>query len=133
MGGDVPPGGPAGGHPPGREDFESTPLGWLLDVGAPDYPPHGGLRRGPPPPAPPAPDHAKAWAVGARPGYRPARTGAGAAGTGEAAGAAEAAGARGAGGAAGAAGTGEAGGAAEAAGTRGAGGAPEAARTRGAA
>ncbi len=43
----TPPGWPAGVHPPGSEDFESTAVGWLLDVVPPDYRLHGVLRRYP--------------------------------------------------------------------------------------
>ena len=47
MGTYTPPGWPAGVHPPGSEDFESTAVGWLLDVVPPDYRLHGVLRRYP--------------------------------------------------------------------------------------
>jgi hypothetical protein len=61
MGAYIPPGWPAGVHPPGSEDFESTAAGWLLNVVPPDYRLHGVLRR-------------KACVEGARQGYRTART-----------------------------------------------------------
>ena len=47
MGTYVPPEWPAGVHPPGSEDFESTAVGWLLDVVPPHYLLHGVLRRYP--------------------------------------------------------------------------------------
>jgi hypothetical protein len=70
----VPPGWPAGVHPPGSEDFESTAVGWLLDVVPPDYRLHGVLRRYPVALAAMARYHAKASVEGARQGYREART-----------------------------------------------------------
>jgi len=70
----VPPGWPAGVHPPGAEDFESTAVGWLLDVVPPDYRLHGVLRRYPLALAAMARYHAKACVEGAREGYRGART-----------------------------------------------------------
>jgi hypothetical protein len=70
----VPPGWPAGVHPPGSEDFESTAVGWLLDVVPPDYRLHGVLRRYPVALAAMARYHAKACVEGAREGYRTART-----------------------------------------------------------
>ena len=70
----VPPGWPAGVHPPGSEDFESTAIGWLLDVVPPDYRLHGVLRRYPVALAAMARYHAKACVEGAREGYRTART-----------------------------------------------------------
>src|SRR5258708_295471 len=43
----LPPGWPAGVHPPGSEGFEQTAVTWLLDVVPPDYRLHGVLRRHP--------------------------------------------------------------------------------------
>ena len=74
MGTYVPPEWPAGVHPPGSEDFESTAVGWLLDVVPPDYRLHGVLRRYPIALATMARYHAKACVDGARQGYRTART-----------------------------------------------------------
>ena len=70
----MPPGWPAGVHPPGSEDFESTAIGWLLDVVPPDYRLHGVLRRYPVALAAMARYHTKACVEGAREGYRTART-----------------------------------------------------------
>jgi len=61
-------------HPPGSEDFESTAIGWLLDVVPPDYRLHGVLRRYPVALAALARYHSKACVEGARQGYRTART-----------------------------------------------------------
>jgi hypothetical protein len=61
-------------HPPGSEDFESTAIGWLLDVVPPDYRLHGVLRRYPIALAALARYHSKACVEGARQGYRTART-----------------------------------------------------------
>jgi hypothetical protein len=74
MGAYIPPGWPAGVHPPGSEDFESTAVGWLLDVVPPDYRLHGVLRRYPVALATMARYHSKACVEGARQGYRTART-----------------------------------------------------------
>src|SRR6266581_1730384 len=74
MGTYTPPGWPAGVHPPGSEDFESTAVGWLLDVVPPDYRLHGVLRRYPAALAAMARYHSKACVEGARQGYRTART-----------------------------------------------------------
>src|SRR6266704_2886933 len=74
MGTYIPPGWPAGVHPPGSEDFESTAVGWLLDVVPPDYRLHGVLRRYPVALAALARYHSKACVEGARQGYRTART-----------------------------------------------------------
>ncbi len=74
MGTYMPPGWPAGVHPPGSEDFESTAVGWLLDVVPPDYRLHGVLRRYPVALATMARYHSKACVEGARQGYRTART-----------------------------------------------------------
>ena len=70
----TPPGWPAGVHPPGSDDFESTAVGWLLDVVPPDYRLHGVLRRYPVALAAMARYHSKACVEGAREGYRTART-----------------------------------------------------------
>jgi len=61
-------------HPPGSEEFESTAIGWLLDVVPPDYRLHGVLRRYPVALATMARYHSKACVEGARQGYRTART-----------------------------------------------------------
>src|ERR1700729_2435275 len=74
MGAYIPPGGPAGGHSPGSEDFESTAVGWRLDVVPPDFRLHGVLRRYPVALATLARYHTKACVEGARQGYRTART-----------------------------------------------------------
>jgi hypothetical protein len=70
----TPPGWPAGVHPPGSEEFESTAVTWLLDVVPPDYRLHGVLRRHPVALACMARHHTKACVEGARQGYRAART-----------------------------------------------------------
>src|ERR1039457_6728182 len=70
----TPPGWPAGVHPPGSEDFESTAVGWLLEVVPPDFRLHGVLRRYPVALATLARYHSKACVEGARQGYRTART-----------------------------------------------------------
>ena len=70
----TPAGWPAGVHPPGSDDFESTAVGWLLDVVPPDYRLHGVLRRYPVALAAMARHHSKACVEGARQGYRLART-----------------------------------------------------------
>jgi hypothetical protein len=70
----LPPGWPAGVHPPGSDDFESTAVGWLLDVVPPDYRLHGVLRRYPVALAAMAGHHCRACVEGARQGYRTART-----------------------------------------------------------
>ena len=70
----TPPGWPAGVHPPGSEEFESTAVTWLLDVVPPDYRLHGVLRRHPVALACMARHHTKACVEGARQGYRTART-----------------------------------------------------------
>ena len=61
-------------HPPGSEEFESTAVGWLLDVVPPDYRLHGVLRRYPIALATMARYHSQACVEGAREGYRTART-----------------------------------------------------------
>jgi hypothetical protein len=69
----VPPGWPAGVHPPGSEEFEQTAVAWLLDVVPPDYRLHGVLRRHPVALATLARHHVAACVAGAREGYRTAR------------------------------------------------------------
>ncbi len=70
----IPPGWPAGVHPPGSEDFEATAIAWLLDVVPPDFRLHGVLRRHPAALAAMARHHTQACVEGARDGYRTART-----------------------------------------------------------
>jgi len=70
----LPPGWPAGVHPPGSEDFERTAVGWLLDVVPPDYRLYGVLRRHPLALAVMASHHVAACVEGARQGYRTARS-----------------------------------------------------------
>jgi hypothetical protein len=70
----LPPGWPAGVHPPGSEGFEETAVAWLLDVIPPDYRVHGVLRRHPIALAVLASHHLAACVQGARQGYRSARS-----------------------------------------------------------
>src|SRR5215472_6375614 len=70
----LPPGWPAGVHPPDSEEFEQTAVTWLLDVVPPDYRLHGVLRRHPMALAAMARHHTSACVEGARQGYRTART-----------------------------------------------------------
>lgn len=70
----IPPGWPAGVHPPGSAEFESTAVTWLLDVVPSDYRLHGVLRRYPVALAAMARYHTQACVEGAREGYRTART-----------------------------------------------------------
>jgi hypothetical protein len=70
----LPPGWPAGVHPPGSDEFERTAVTWLLDVVPPDYRLYGVLRRHPVALATMARYHARACVEGARQGYRTART-----------------------------------------------------------
>jgi hypothetical protein len=70
----VPPGWPAGVHPPGSDEFESTAIVWLFDTVPPDYRLYGVLRRHPIALAAMARHHAKACVESARQGYRTART-----------------------------------------------------------
>ena len=70
----LPPGWPAGVHPPGSDDFERTAVTWLLDVVPPDYRLYGVLRRHPIALAVMASHHAAACVEGARQGYRSARS-----------------------------------------------------------
>ena len=70
----IPPGWPAGVHPPGSDGFEATATAWLLDVVPPDYRLHGVLRRYPVALAAMARQHTAACVEGARQGYRTVRT-----------------------------------------------------------
>ena len=70
----LPPGWPAGVHPPGTEGFEQTAAAWLLDVVPPDYRLHGVLLRHPVALAMMATHHVTACVEGARQGYRTARS-----------------------------------------------------------
>ena len=70
----VPPGWPAGVHPPGSEEFERSAITWLLEVVPADYLLHGVLRRHPVALATLARHHLQACVDGARNGYRTART-----------------------------------------------------------
>lgn len=70
----LPPGWPAGVHPPGSDGFEQTAVAWLLDVVPPDYRLYGVLRRHPVALATMAKHHVAACVAGARDGYRTART-----------------------------------------------------------
>ncbi|SRR5216683_3728131 len=74
MAGYLPPGWPAGVHPPGSDEFELTAVAWLLDVVPPDYRLYGVLRRHPVALATMARYHVTACVEGARQGYRTART-----------------------------------------------------------
>jgi hypothetical protein len=70
----LPPGWPAGVHPPGSDGFEASAVSWLLDVVPPDYRLHGVLRRHPVALAAMARHHTSACVEGARDGYRTTRT-----------------------------------------------------------
>jgi hypothetical protein len=70
----LPPGWPAGVHPPGSQDFEATAVAWLLDVVPPDYRLYGVLRRHPIALGVMARHHVAACVEGARQGYRTARS-----------------------------------------------------------
>ncbi len=70
----VPPGWPAGVHPPGSQEFERSAIAWLLEVVPSDYLLHGVLRRHPIALATLARHHLSACVDGARDGYRTART-----------------------------------------------------------
>ncbi len=70
----VPPGWPAGVHPPGSEEFENSAIAWLLEVVPADYLLHGVLKRHPVALATLARHHLDACVDGARNGYRTART-----------------------------------------------------------
>ena len=69
----VPPGWPAGVHPPGSDGFETTAVAWLLDVVPPDYRLYG-VSQHPVALATMARHHLAAAVQGARQGYRTART-----------------------------------------------------------
>ena len=73
MTGYLPPGWPAGVHPPGSAEFEQTAVSWLLEVVPPDYRLHGVLMRHPVALAALARQHLHACVQGARDGYRTAR------------------------------------------------------------
>ncbi len=70
----IPPGWPAGVHPPGSDGFAESAVTWLLDVLPPDYRLHGVLRRHPVALAAMARHHTSACVEGARAGYRTTRT-----------------------------------------------------------
>jgi hypothetical protein len=70
----LPPGWPAGVHPPASEGFEPSAVAWLLDVVPPDYRLYGVLRRHPVALATMARHHLTAAVQAAREGYRTART-----------------------------------------------------------
>lgn len=70
----VPPGWPAGVHPPGTERFEETAVAWLFDLVPPDYRRYGVLRRYPAALARMARQHVTAALEAAREGFRTART-----------------------------------------------------------
>lgn len=70
----VPPGWPAGVHPPGNPEFERSAVDWLLGTVPPDYLLHGVLKRHPIALASLARHHLKACVEGARDGYRTARS-----------------------------------------------------------
>jgi hypothetical protein len=69
----LPPGWPAGVHPPDSAEFQQTAVAWLLDVVPPDYRLHGVLVRHPLALATLARHHLAACVAGAREGYRTAR------------------------------------------------------------
>lgn len=69
----LPPGWPAGVHPPDSAEFQQTAVAWLLDVVPPDYRLHGVLVRHPLALATLARHHLAACVAGARGGYRTAR------------------------------------------------------------
>jgi hypothetical protein len=70
----VPPGWPAGVHPPGTERFEDTAVAWLLELVPPEYRRYGVLRRYPVALARMARQHVSAGVEAARLGFRTART-----------------------------------------------------------
>lgn len=70
----LPPGWPAGVHPPGSEEFERSAVAWLLDVVPSDYLMHGVLRRHPIALAAVARHYLEGCVEGARGGYRTVRT-----------------------------------------------------------
>jgi len=69
----LPPGWPAGVHPPDSPEFQQTAVDWLLDVVPPDYRLHGVLVRHPVALATLAGHHLAACVAGAREGYRAVR------------------------------------------------------------
>lgn len=70
----LPPGWPAGVHPPGAPEFERSAVAWLLTVVPPGFAAHGVLRRHPVALASLARHHLVACVEGARNGYRTARS-----------------------------------------------------------
>lgn len=70
----VPPGWPAGVHPPGAERFEDTAVAWLFELVPPEYRRYGVLRRYPVVLARMARHHVTASVEAARAGFRSART-----------------------------------------------------------
>jgi hypothetical protein len=69
----VPPGWPAGVHPPGTERFEDTAVAWLFELVPPEYRRYGILRRYPVVLARMARHHASGCVEAAREGFRTAR------------------------------------------------------------
>lgn len=70
----VPPGWPAGVHPPGTERFEDTAVAWLFEFVPPEYHRYGVLRRYPAALSRMARQHVSAAVEAARVGFRTART-----------------------------------------------------------
>jgi hypothetical protein len=70
----VPPGWPAGVHPPGTERFEDTAVAWLFEFVPPEYRRYGVLRRYPTALSRMARQHVSAAVEAARVGFRTART-----------------------------------------------------------
>jgi hypothetical protein len=70
----VPPGWPAGVHPPGTERFEDTAVAWLFELVPPEYRRYGVLRRYPAALSRMARQHVSAAVEAARVGFRSART-----------------------------------------------------------
>lgn len=70
----VPPGWPAGVHPPGTERFEDTAVAWLFEFVPPEYRRYGVLRRHPAALSRMARQHVSAAVEAARAGFRTART-----------------------------------------------------------
>jgi hypothetical protein len=77
----LPPGWPAGAHPPGSDGFERTATGWLLDHSPPDFRAYEVLRRYPVLLARLACEQLAASVEACRAGYRTARADLGRAGT----------------------------------------------------
>lgn len=69
----VPPGWPAGVHPPGSERFEDTAVAWLFELVPPEYRRYGVLRRYPVALCRMARHHVTAAIEAARQGFRTAR------------------------------------------------------------